>query len=373
MFSKNNPVVLLLDRSGFSLFQGTLVNILKFPFTPDTVANLEVVNKDQLFTLISSFIDKNRIYPSIIIVVLADAVVYEKDFSKVASSSNQKTLDFADKEQQQIEIQNFLQKVPFEEILAKVIKTEAMTRLVAANKDLIFSTTDPFAKKGFLVEAIVPAFLYGQNANFANGLTPDIARLVLKKQELLKVANLLIDQQETAISQGPDENEKGKEPKRNLMPLILIAIFIVLLIVLGIMFVGLGGQEKSINNNEKKSSENRVIPSITPIPVKSDTSTGSSSATLNIENITITIIQNSQSIVIARLLKEALETMGFRNIISENSKGAIPVKSTVLFSKNIPTILRENAILEINEILPSALVLETENSESKITIILGQS
>lgn len=389
MFSKNNPVVLLLDRSGFSLFQGTLVNILKFPFTADIVANSEVINKDQLFTLVSAFIDKNKIYPSIIIVLLADSIVYEKDLSKITPktqpvainnpipNSNQKTLDLVNREQQlKTEIQNFLQNIPFEDILAKVIKTDTLVRLVAVNKDLIFSATDPFIKKGFLVEAIVPCFLYGQTVNFTNGLTPDVARLVLRRQELLKVANLLTDQEQINISQNAYENEKEKEKEKKhkgTRKYILIAVFAVLLVILGILLIISGTQNKSLNNKIKNSSRNTVIsPSITPISTKPDIPIGSSSAILNAEDVKITIVRNSQSETISGLLREGLIKIGFKNIASENSGEAVSAKSSVLFSKDIPTDIRQNAILEINKILPNVLVLESESSDSKITILVGK-
>lgn len=382
MFSKNNPVVLFLDRSGFTLYQSTLVNIIKFAFTPDIVANLEVINKDQFFALVSSFIDKNKIISSIIIVLLADSVIYEKDLSKipqkiqpvtpntVPSSSSQKILDLANKEQEfKTEIQNFLQNIPFEDILAKVIKIQTTTRLVAANKDLIFSTTDPFTKKGFLVEAVVPAFFYGQSANLANGLTSDIAQMVLRKQEILKIANLLTDQQETNISQSSLESvrDKEKQSKKNRRPLILIGVFVALLIILVIMFISLGGEKKT-------EPTNVVFPTITSVPIEpTDSGNSSSSAALKIEDAIITIVRNSQSIEPSDALEEEFTKIGFKNIVSEDSTDTVPVKSSVSFSKDIPTKMRQNAILEINKIFPNALILESENSDSKIIIIIGQS
>lgn len=385
MFSKNNPVVILIDRSGFYLFQSTLVNILKFAFTSDIVANMEVISKEQFFNLVSSFIDKSKIIQSIVIIILADAIIYEKDLSKVPQkaqpvgvngivpSSDQKISDLANKEQElKTEIQNFLQNIPFEDILAKVIKTETTTRLVAVNKDLIFSTTEPFIKKGFLIEAIVPAFLYGQTVNFVNGLTLDIARLVLRKQELLKVANLLTDQQQINISKDSDENGKEKEKKhKNLRQLILIGVFVVLLIILGVLLIGLGGEKKPLNNDERKSSVN-TNNNVTPVPERSDLPIGSPSAIMEIEDVKIIIVQNSQTSAVSQLLKLGLEENGFKNISSENSTDTVPSKSSVLFSKNIPTDLRQNVILEINKMFPNVLVLESENSDSMITILIGQ-
>ena len=392
MFSKNNPVVILIDRSGFTLYQGTLVNIIKFTFTPDIVANLEVISREQFFALVSSFIDKSKIIPSIIIVVLADAIVYEKDLSKVpqktqpvgpntaSSSSSQKILDLANREQEsKAEIQNFLQNIPFEDILAKIIKIQTTTRLVAVNKDLIFSTTEPFVKKGFLIEAIIPAFMYGPSANLANGLTLNIAQLILRKQEVLKIANLLVDQEQTIISQNPHETEKDKEErsgksKKNRRQLILIGIFVILFIILGIMFImSFGGEEKNLKNNETRPSVQIISPSPTTASTSPDLPVGSSSAILGADDISITIIRNSQSLQASALLREGLIKIGFNNIVSEDSEDAVPARSSVLFSKDISTNIRQIAIAEINKIFPSALVLESENSDSEITVIVGQS
>ena len=141
---------------------------------------------------------------------------------------------------QETEIQNFLANVPFEDVLAKVIKTDKLELLVAVNKDIISSIIDPFVKKGFILEAVVPCFLYGQNINITNGLTVDAVRTILRKPELLKAANLLTDHQEirqpAEVSQTSSQNERGKEKKpQNIRQFILIGVFVVLIIVLVIV------------------------------------------------------------------------------------------------------------------------------------------
>ncbi|MBI2028160.1 MAG: hypothetical protein HYT07_00990 [Candidatus Levybacteria bacterium] len=240
MFSKNNTIILLLDRSGFILFRDSLTNVLRFPFAPDIVANLDVVNKDQLTNLVISFIEKNKINPGIMVVLLSDATIYEKNISilpqKTQSSVNGMNHNFNHEE----EIQQYLQNIPFEDILARVIKTEKNSMLVAANKDLISSIINPFIKKGFVVEYVVPSFLYGQNLNITNGLTSDIARAVLRKTELLKVANLLIGQEHINIPQDSQRNGKDIEEKpKSIRQFILIGVFIFLAIVLVVMLLTL--------------------------------------------------------------------------------------------------------------------------------------
>ena len=44
MLSKSHPIILFIDRFGFSIYQDTLTTIPKFNFTQDLVSNLDVVN-----------------------------------------------------------------------------------------------------------------------------------------------------------------------------------------------------------------------------------------------------------------------------------------------------------------------------------------
>src|ERR1035437_2862749 len=124
MLSKNHPLIIFIDRFGFSVYQDTLANIPKFNFTPDLVSNTDVVNKDQFGSLIATFIQINKMVPSSLAVILSDDVIYIKDLvnpPKPVPAQGLKT-DSNDEKEHQDEVQNFLEDVPFEEVLAKVIK-----------------------------------------------------------------------------------------------------------------------------------------------------------------------------------------------------------------------------------------------------------
>ena len=175
------------------------------------------------------------------------------------------------------------------------------------------------------------------------------------------------------ISEKEKEERSGKS-KKNRRQLILISIFVILFIILGIMFImSFGGEEKNLKNNETRPSVQIISPSPTTASTSPDLPVGSSSAILGADDISITIIRNSQSLQASALLREGLIKIGFNNIVSEDSEDAVPARSSVLFSKDISTNIRQIAIAEINKIFPSALVLESENSDSEITIIVGQS
>ena len=235
MFSKNHPIILFLDRSGFSVFQDTMADIAKFNFTPDIVANLDVVNKEQFSTLITTFIQINKIVPSSLALVLSDNIIYEKDIQAL----NSETQENIDKEHKE-EIQEFLEDIPFEEVLAKVIKI-GVPRIVAVNKDLVMTIADVFVNKGSVLEAIIPSFMYGETVNFAAGLTQNNIQAILEGSEILKTGNLLTDQQRITSVQGLETEQKEKEKKpQNLRLYILVGVFVTLLVILAVVYLNLG-------------------------------------------------------------------------------------------------------------------------------------
>jgi hypothetical protein len=384
MLSRSHPIILFIDRFGFSLYQDTLTNIPKFNFTQDLVANLDVVNKEQLSSLITTFIQINKMLPSSLAVILSDNVIYVRDLEtpvqKPVPGQVLKTDPNADKEQED-GVQSFLENIPFEEVLAKVIKTATVNRVVAINKDLVMTIVNAFVNKGSVVDAIVPSFMYGQSVDFSAGLTPNNVRVILGNMEILKLGNLLTDQ-ETIPSRTlggelicPPEESGTKKPQ-NLRQYILIGVFILLLIVLGVVYFV--SQKADANSNAKNidraaNQENvvpTVVPTVVPIPA-------TASATLDPEElrtVTVTISYNAQFSAIVVKLRTGFLDMGFENVIDKVSKISIPEKSSVIFSQNISTDLRNSVIAEIEEILKEDVsILESEDSNSTVSIILGKS
>lgn len=387
MFSKNHPIILFIDRSGFSVFQDTLPNIPRFNFTPDAVVNLDVVGKEKFVNLITTFIQINKIIPSSLGVILSDTVIYDKNLNPVPApqttvpsqpeskppvSSASKALEMQgniDKEQK-IEIQNFLENVPFEEVLAKVIKINNAGRIVAVNKDLVMTIVDVFANKGAIIEAIIPSFMYGPSINFTQGLTLNNIQAILGGSEVLRIGNLLTDQQRVNTPQTIEEDKQEKEKKpKNMRQYILIGAFVILLLILGVVYLNMGVSQAP---SDKKINSPKVNTQTSPPaggPTKVQTPIATASA--DIKNIKVKIVQGSLSSTISGSLKSQLLGIGFDNI-TDTVVDNISEKPSVLFSQNISPTIQNNVIIEIKKILPDISVLEIQDSNSTITISIGK-
>lgn len=369
MLSKNHPIILFIDRSGFSVYQDTLTNIPKFNFTPDLVNNLDVVNKEQFVSLIATFIQINKIVPSGLAVILSDSVIYIKDLTV----STQKPIPDQSPEHKD-EIQNFLENVPFEEVLAKVIKAGSSDRITAVNRDLVMTIVSAFTSKGSTVEAVAPGFIYGQDTNFISGLTLDNVRIILENAETLKLGNLLTNQEEIIPSQSlKNESEvslpNGAKKPQNFRQYMLVGVFVTLLVILAVVYLNLGVSQTPPVKKVKKTVSVISIPTITPILVKAEITT----TPLDVKNIRIKITQSSQAEEKAVSLGQELLKMGFVDITSEVSEISVPEKSSIIFSPNIPVDLRNNIIAEIRKILPDISVLENQDTNFTINILIGKS
>jgi hypothetical protein len=360
MLSKNHPIILFIDRFGFSVYQDGLNGIAKFNFTPDLVSDLDVVDRKRFVSLIETFIQINKITGSSLAVILSDSVIYVKNLSDCSEKS-----DLNGSVEHKDEIQDFLENVPFEEVLAKIIKTENANRVIAVNKDLVMTIVNTFISKGSTIETMVPSFMYGQCANFAAGLTSDSALAILKNAEILKSGNLLTDQ-EKIVSPNDSEN-KPKKP-RHTGQYLLVAVLAILLTVLVVVYLNMNSKIVPIKREitpAKTVNAPTAIPTImqtviTVIPV-------------DIKSVKVRITQGSQDNEKAVSLKSGLLEIGLQDVVSEISEVSVPEKSSVIFAKNIPVDLRNSIITEIKEILPNLSISESQNSDFTVNISIGKS
>lgn len=377
MATKQHPIIIFLDRNGFIIYQDTLSNVWQFPFSQDLVQNLDIVNKEQLVNSIGSFIQTNKIIPSSLIIILSDSVIFQKDLTfqqknpeeglSPDKTINKHPTDFGNKEQQENEIKNFLDTVPFEEILAKVVNN---TKIVAANKELLEAVAYPFKKMGCIVHAIVPSFMYQQYIDFSGGLNQDIAKIILQQTDLLKLGNMLTGQQTTEAQQDlhTQPQKEPKEKPNNLRQLMLIGIFLILFIGLVIVYLTLGKTPQTPPSSSAPSPT-----AVLPLQPTNSPEASVSPPEVDLKTIKITIVGNKETEILVNILKNLLTKSGFQNVATKDSTNPIPAKSSVLFSKSVTDDARQKAIVEIKKIFPDILVQESQDIESVITIIVGKS
>lgn len=188
--------------------------VISLPLPTTIINNMEVINKDALYQLVTDWL-KQRTYINTEIVWLLGSQLC---FEHVITSTDPDKIDS--------EIVQFIDTVPFEEVLSKTYVSGAVRQLTAVNKLLITSFIQAFSLHGYTTRAVVPVRLVSQTDN----LTLDIAKLTYKKENELERNTIFVvtPTQPVVSTTKPAITEKPKSQ----LPM-LITVFTILLAVLG--------------------------------------------------------------------------------------------------------------------------------------------
>ncbi len=218
MFGQKNWLVILLTANTLQMIGQKDTAVTSLPLPTTIINNMEVINKDALYQLVTDWL-KQRTYINTEIVWLLGSQLC---FEHVITSTDPDKIDS--------EIVQFIDTVPFEEVLSKTYASGSVRQLTAVNKLLITSFIQAFSLHGYTTRAVVPVRLVSQTDN----LTLDIAKLTYKKEnELEKNTLFLVTPTQPVVSTTkPATTEKPKSQ----LPL-LLAVFVILIVILAIVIL----------------------------------------------------------------------------------------------------------------------------------------
>jgi len=209
--SKKPSGVFFVDGNKAFYFEQSLSAPVPLEITPDIFSDLELINRKKLETLIKNFIVSQKLGPKNIILLLSTQLTYDKDFPR-GSIEVEKN------------IEEFLELVPFEQVISKKSLFAGRTKVIAANKEFCDAIKSTFIASGFIVSGIYPLSLCLE-------LTPELQssmdlNLVINKVPDLKDFNL-IPIPEVAIN-SPDKQKPDK---------VRLYLMIGVMVVLGLVMV----------------------------------------------------------------------------------------------------------------------------------------
>lgn len=226
--------IIYILREEFQVFAPGLASILEFRFVPEIVRDLDVTNKDLFFNLLKIFISNNNIPKTSFIIVISDSASIIKDFSfppKTEQSAEQTA-------QIRRQAEEFLEHIPFDEVVSKSITIDNGIRVYGTNKDLYESIKEGFVREGFEVICALPAIVMGVEVSTKIALDTDAISSVVKKFPLMREYNLLkqpmpVVQSEEAPTESADvvRPEKKSNIKRIIILTVIFAVLIVVLIL----------------------------------------------------------------------------------------------------------------------------------------------
>lgn len=381
-----NRGVIYINRVGLTVFTPILPRLLSIPFPADGVKDLDVISEEKLHVVLeTAFMSSKIVSPHSFLLLLSDDTLFMRDFpssvpviphenkpvgtpAQVQNQPAAKAADIVNQKnflhEQDLAIQAFIDRVPFDLVSSKIITTDASRRVIVANKDLFVSIKNFLTKKGMSVEGVAPLIVFQKLLNVAAGFSPDMARSVQGHSDIIRQNDLLSDS--TGFKHTVVDAKTGKERPTNIRAMILIGVFALLFLFMILLYYFLYIKPQPEEKVPKKVK--KVIPTskVSPAPT---TSTSSFSAELSQINVKIQTSASTASQ--SGRLRALLTPLGITKITTSTS-ASTPARTLVLFSPGISQIIKEQIFAEVKSISEAASSQDSGTEPNTVSVIIGR-
>jgi hypothetical protein len=213
MAGEGRDAVIFLDKNRLFVYDGN--GVLRLDIPENIVRDVDIIDKSGFDSIVDSFIKTRKLSLAQVWVVLSDGLCFSKD---VAQTDPLKVEN---------DVRDFLEAVPFDQVLSKRYRAGGGVRVIATNLEYIEAITEIFEREGFSVEGIVPGAIF-PGFNVKKVLDVEFAKYILDNKSLMRTGNMLT-KAFTPVASKPETPEAPKKSK--LLPY-LIAGFAVLLGIL---------------------------------------------------------------------------------------------------------------------------------------------
>lgn len=220
MFSQSTGVI-FINRNALQLFSPNLSSVVTCVFPEALVHDLDIMNKDNFYTLIKQWVKQYNLSGLSVIVVLSEETYFEKLFSTV----NQPQLE--------TDILKFFDSVPFESIKTKIFDSPKDKHAIVVNKTWLDTIQQGLVLQGFSIRAVVPAFALGKLST-KRVLDKEVVEYVTRNADALTKQTII----DVADNQEIEMKPVGSPaPQKNKNLPVLLGVFGALLLILVIVFV----------------------------------------------------------------------------------------------------------------------------------------
>ena len=270
-----NKGIIFIQKDKFEYYDEEQSKIFQFIFQPNLIQDLEIVDQDQLLLQIKTFIATNKITPANILYIVANTVIFEKDFQIVPNIDKN------------LEIQKFLENIPFEHVIYKIIDSEKVSKVLALNRELYDVLKFSLESIGFKDLGIVVQSTLGETFRNSQNLNADMIKYTLlhfdqlQKQTLSQEeanANEKITTDNGSTTEKQPHSPTAQNPLNKYRLPALLAVFIILFGVLSYFIYA----RYTVKSKASPVPSTIIAPSInteTPVPTSEEFSPSTPSAT----------------------------------------------------------------------------------------------
>jgi hypothetical protein len=386
--------IIYLQKDKFQLYSPFLRQIVEFRFVPEIIRDSDVINPEMLESLIKVFVANTKIPPGNLTIILADNSYFVKDFvlppqpKPVKGQPQQPTAQMT-METIHVLSMNFVEHIPYENVVSKSIPIKDGIRVCAVNKDFFDSIANSFIKLGFTVDTVYPGFVLGNNLSARPVLDNAFVNAYFSKVSTLKAFDLM---QEDVYKPQPREgletsaemeidytDDKNKKPdKKRLYG--MVGLLTVLLIILVVVYMQSltpppvaqtpATQGSTVQPVQPAAESVNTAPVVTTVPESEDT--GSTTTTdIKASDIAVQITAAAGSETTAQTLRDAFSKFSFKTLTVSSQSKATTTSTVVSFSASVNQTVRNAVLVEIRKVKTNVTVQERQEGDYDITIIIA--
>ncbi len=341
--------VLYLERDKFQLSIDTREDIITYPFTPNYVSNLDIIDPDGLKQNLTDFLKQNNIVVSDIIIVVSSQCLFEKDFKK----------------EEEPQIAEYIDNIPYETVSVKKIPIERGTKIIVGNATFFSLLADIFYQSGIKLSFVVPEIALGApigafSASTARLISSRIETLSQLKFEISDMAEMKVIEEKVHVI---------KEKKKKSVMIILLPVIGIILIILIFIIVQPFIFKKQRVKKPRATPVNTSSPTLVPSPLLNNVAT--SSAKIR-QPVSAQIVFDQSVATSAGQIRIALAQLGIANIQSVTSSTTL-TDPILIFAQDIDPISKQKVLDEVKKLYSNVVTQETNvGSDVDISLTLGK-
>lgn len=216
---KSSTIVVFVDRNRLQFYGSGLPAVLTLDIPPTVCKDLEIINRDALYTLVNQWLKQNNLGGARLLLVLSPMTYFDKVMTKTGES------------EQETEILMFYDSVPFEDLATRVLTIANRKIAFAVNRDYMDAVRHAFTLQGFQITAVIPAVVLGSLAT-KRWLDAEMGLYILRHMDTLRMQTLV--DREDEINPGPPPIAPTAQNNPRIMTLVgvLGVLFLVLIVMI---------------------------------------------------------------------------------------------------------------------------------------------
>ncbi len=350
MLIKSQPAILFLTATSLELFAKDLEGQEILTIAKGVIKDVQIKEEEKFKLDVTGFLAKTDVKTKKAILVFGKDVLFEA------------IIPFSKKDTVEKEAQAFFDNISLDkDLLAKeTLANNENVYAFATNRRLYQLVAEAMSAVGWELLAVVAVSIFDVKDNT---LIKKEAAEILKKNDLINAGDFL---QKNPVKEKVDKvDNQGETEKSSRKSLYFLLLIIPFVLILGFVFVfGSFGLSKISFTLQKPTPT--IAPTAAPSPTPTIVSKKKEDIKIQVQNGTGTAGQ-------AKLVKDALLTLGFKTIDTGNADKTDNTDTSVAFSKAIASDTKDEIVNMLKKSFASVASKATDSGAYDVIIITGTS